>query len=752
MPKPNWRDLALLAGITLAGLALRLAVWRWREFQPLGGDEQEYLQQALTLLREHQYVELRLMRPPLYTLFLAASILAVDSLVHQLRLVQALISAATVPLVYLLTQEVAGWGKWRSPQRAALLAATLCALNYTLAANATELLTETLFMFGLTTSLWLLLRAGRSATWPLASLAGFAVGTLCLVRSVGLPLLPLGVVWLLLKSQATSHKLKATSLPFLCAALLVIAPWTARNALSYGGLIIIDTTGAENLWLDNDPAGREAVKAQLYALGEDRLLRQQVASRQGVAVLLADPGRFAAKAWGELLKLFALEQSDDLRARRAIWVAPAELWTRLILGDALWLVLLLAGSYGLAQSALVAHHSNGARLYVRAPLVGARKGHPYIPQIYRGEPLVPRTFATDDHKSNNHRRRVLGSRLSALGSRLSALGCSPAWLLTPWVLYVLLTTLLFHVELRYRLPLYPALLPYAALVLVGGASHIGWRTRLATLAPLLGLTLTLLHAPYPALVWQLGWKHWHLARAEAALNTGELALAQGEAAAALALEPTSALAQVALARAALVTGDQQGALALLDAAITAVPDHPQAHVLRGAVRRALGDLAGARADLAYETASRQDLQRWLWAHPAMPAPTRLALGDGLDLGFVAGVHAVRESETGFRWTTAQAELRLTPPAGAHELVLRLASGQPTDTPPVQVAVWVGGEHLGTVPATVGWAEVSVPLPTPTTGGDLVVTLRVPTFTPRQFERASPDGRILGVQVAWVAGR
>ena len=689
---------------------MRLAVWRWREFQPLGGDEQEYLQQALTLLREHQYVELRLMRPPLYTLFLAASILAVDSLVQQLRLVQALISAATVPLVYLLTQEVAGQGKWRSPQRAALLAATLCALNYTLAANATELLTETLFMLGLTTTLWLLLRAGRGTTWPLASLAGLAAGALCLVRSVGLPLLPLGAVWLLINPQATSHNLKAKSLPFLCAALLVILPWTARNALSYGGLIIIDTTGAENLWLDNDPAGREAVKAHLYALGADRLLRQQVASRQGVAVLLADPGRFAAKAWGEARKLFALEQSDDLRARRAIWVAPAELWTRLLLGDALWLVLLLAGSYGLTYNT-----------------------------------FVPHTLAPYDHKRNDHKRRAIGYWLLAMAS-------SPAWLLAPWALYVLLTTLLFHVELRYRLPLYPALLPYAALVLVGGASRSGWRARLATLAPLLGLSLTLLHAPYPALAWQLGWKHWHLARAEAALKTGELALAQGEAAAALTLDPASALAQVALARAALVTGDRQGALAILDAAIAAVPDHPQARVLRGAVRRALGDLAGARADLAYETASRQDLQRWLWAYPAMPAPARLALGDGLDLGFVAGVHAVREGETGFRWTTAQADLRLTPPAGAHALVLRLASGQPTGTPPVPVAVWVGGEPVGTIPATVGWAELTVPLPTPTTGGDLVVTLRVPTFTPRQFDRASPDGRSLGVQVAWVVGQ
>ncbi|MBO9320337.1 MAG: hypothetical protein J7460_15105, partial [Chloroflexus sp.] len=78
----NW----WLAIMTLTGLALvfRLLVWRWRELYPLGGDEAEYLAQAITLLQERRYVELRLMRPPLYPLFLATAILFVDSLVQNL--------------------------------------------------------------------------------------------------------------------------------------------------------------------------------------------------------------------------------------------------------------------------------------------------------------------------------------------------------------------------------------------------------------------------------------------------------------------------------------------------------------------------------------------------------------------------------------------------------------------------------------------------------------------------------------------
>jgi len=701
----------------LLGLGLRLLVWRWREFQPLGGDEQEYLDAALTLLRERRYVELQFMRPPLYPLFLAASVYAVDSLVQNLRLVQAVVSAATISLVGLLTLEVAR-GEGRSGARPALLAALLCALSYTLAANAAELLSETLFLFGLTAALWLILRAGRTASLPLTALAGLALGALCLVRSVALPLLPLGGVWLLVNAKCKMQNAKASTTtgtsastsawlgPGLrqCCILtfafcIILLPWTARNYATYGGLILIDTTGAENLWLDNDPAGREAVKAQLYALGDDRLLRQQLGSRNGVAAILADPARFAGKAWGELQKFFALEYSDDMRDRPAIWVRPADVWLRLLLGDALWLTLLLAGSYGLARTL--------------------------------------------------HRLR------------------SPAWLLAPWALYVLLTTLIFHVELRYRLPLFPALLPYAALVLAGSGrssvvarlsaigyrlSAIGYRrpSLLPALVPVACLALTLLHVNYLALGWQLGWKHWRLAQADAALAQGDTPSAIRAAEGALRLDERSALARIALARAALLASDRPAALAYLDAAIAAIPDHPQAHVLRGDLRRAGGDSDGARADLAYETASLQNLQAWGWERFVTPPPARLALGDGLDLGFVRGFHGLAHGDDGFRWTQDAAELRLAAPADARTLRLRVASGRPPQAAPVPLELLVNGASAGTFNVGAAWHELELPLAG--AGGELLVELRSPTFTPRSFDRASPDGRRLGIKLAWAEVR
>ncbi len=701
------RDLLLLALITLAGLALRLLVWHWRAFQPLGGDEQEYLNQALTLLRERSYVELRLMRPPLYTLFLASSIVLVDSLVQNLRLVQASLSAATVPLVYLLTLELTQHPPQAgAPRRGvALLAAGLCAASYTLAANATELLTETLFLFGLSAAFWLLLHAARLQRWPLAALAGLTVGALSLVRSVGLPLVPLAALWLGLAGWLAPAPVSPVpprpnrlrlhlALVYACCALLVILPWTARNYLRYGGLILIDTTGAENLWLDNDPAGREAVKAQLYALGEERLLRQQIATQRGSERILADPARFAAKAWDELLAFFALEQSDDMLTRRAIWVSPGETWTRLLLGDALWLLIMLGGSYGLT-SALAGMDRAGGRF----------------------------------------------GRLAALRS--------PAWLLAPWALYVLLTTLIFHVELRYRLPLYPALLPYAALSLAELATLRG-RGRLSILAlavPLIGLGLTLLHAPYPALALQLGPKHWQLARAEAALAQGELELAYQASSAALAHDERSALARIGLARVAAAEGNLEAALALLDAALVAVPDHAQAHVLRGDLHRLLGDAEAARTDLAYERATRQDLQAWLWARALTPAASRLELGNGLDLGFVRGVHAGLTGERGYRWTAERAHVRLQRPAAATRLHLQLASGRPAETALLPVEIWLAGTHLTTLAVPPTWHTFSLDLPASSIEGELVIELRTPGFTPRDYDPASPDGRRLGLKLA-----
>jgi 4-amino-4-deoxy-L-arabinose transferase-like glycosyltransferase len=734
---------AILLFVFAIALALRLLVWHWHEQYQLGGDEQEYFDQALALLRTHRYVELKLMRPPLYTGFLAACIYIFDSLIQRLRLIQAIISALTIVPIYLLTRQLFGG------RRIALLAALLAALNYTLAANATELLTETLFVFGLTVFFWLLLITGQApstpgktpliralAHWP-AILAGLTLGALILLRSVALPLLPLGALWFLARienkeqrTEVTATKRAATcSLLFVLCSLIVILPWTTRNYLTYGALILVDTTGAENLWLDNnanaatstDPFGREAAKRELYALGDDRAARQRLATQNGIAAIAGYPGWFAQKAWGQAVSFFALQYFDDMRERRAIWVPPLEVWLRLLLGDGMWLALLLGGAAGL-WLAPTSDPSSRLRAGDRRPT-----------QSYSGQQSV-----------------VRGPWSVVVDPRL---------LFIPWALYTLFTAMLFHVELRYRLPLYPVLLPYAAQMIVNCKLHIvnSGRSKFtidnlqfAILGPLFTAVLlvgiTLLHRDYIHESWMLAQKHIQFWQADRALSRGDSASATTAAKAALELDGDSALARVVLARAALVHGDQPGALAALDNAIGALKAHPYAHLLRGAILREQGDHAGAAMEFAYERNSLEDLQRWSWDAFAAFARLPNALDIGTDdLGFVQGFWL---PDDGSRWTRGTAQALLSAPATNPHLQLQLNAGRPAGAPTPQVSILVNGQTIARLAPANQWREYSVELPTALIPPDrrLIVTIRSDTFRQRDYDRANPDDRDLGVMV------
>jgi 4-amino-4-deoxy-L-arabinose transferase-like glycosyltransferase len=676
-----------------AAVLLRLLVWEMRRFVPLGGDELEYLQAALTLLQERRYVELQFMRPPVYPLFLAASIVLVDSLVQHLRFVQLLISTATVPLTVLLARELAR--VYLPPQRVAtagFVAGWLAALSYTLAANATELLTETLFLAGLTAALWLLLRQLRA---PLFGgwgwlLLGVLIALLTLTRSVGLPLLPLALLWLLLRSPraALPIALRHAAL-LLLGSLLLLVPWAARNTLTYGGLILVDTTGAENLWLDNDPAGREAVKAQLYALGDDRLARQQLAAQRGIAVISADPQRFAQKAFGELIRTFALEQSDDLRARPAIVVEPPEVWLRLLLGDAHWLLIALLGAAVLG----------GLLLHRRPQTVG-----------------------------------LLGDRFTWT--------VGPIWVFAGWAAYILLTTTLFHVELRYRLPLYPILIAPAAL-LFSGLRLNRWA---AAPLPLLVLLLTLLHAPYPLQAVQLAGKHAALALTELQLRLQQPAAALAGSERLVDAFPDSVLARVQQARALAALGRSDAALTVLDQAVALLPAHPYAQLLRADLLRAAGETAAARAALRdYETAARQDLADWLRVRRVSPLPSRLVIADGLELGFISGWHALLPADGDGRRSRGAAWVELQAPPSATVLQLDLAGGRP-DGSATALRIVVNGRVLFDAVVPAVRQQLTLPLPADLQGRALLVELRSSAYLPRDFDRSSPDGRKLGVQL------
>jgi hypothetical protein len=264
--------------------------------------------------------------------------------------------------------------------------------------------------------------------------------------------------------------------------------------------------------------------------------------------------------------------------------------------------------------------------------------------------------------------------------------------------------------------------------------------------------LVLLHAPYPLLAWHLGWKHVHLARANAALTVHNAQAAQSQGQAALQHDEGSVLARGVLAQAALQQQDIAQAKAMLHEAIALLPAHPQPHLLLGDVLRVQGETDRARHHFSYETATLQDVQTWSWQRFITPPPTTLDVGNGLDLGFIQGLHAT-QPDTHWRWSTDQARLQLALPAQRPvTLSLRLAAGRPADAPLPTVTVTTSSGITAEFLVAVDWQVYTVPLtslPTnhqTTKTAPLIVELSSDTFTPRAYDRTSDDGRVLGVMV------
>jgi len=268
-------------------------------------------------------------QPPGYTVFLAGVLAVTGRSVLAIKLVQALLGALTVWIVYGLGR------RWMDHSRG-LLAAWICALYPTLIAFTHYLWSETLFIFLFTLGVWLLTRSNRLLDARLAAGAGAVFGLAALTRGVLFFLLPVICLWLVWTHRRQWRTAARRALWLFLAALIVIAPWSLRNSLLHDGFVWIDTGGPFNVWRGNAPetfAERpapprfsyappfedlpllpvgpqdqrtfvETVKQQLHQANPTDL---QVA-RGGRALarrqILAAPGQFLRRAWTKTVDLW----------------------------------------------------------------------------------------------------------------------------------------------------------------------------------------------------------------------------------------------------------------------------------------------------------------------------------------------------------------------------------------------------------------------------------------------------------------
>lgn len=253
--------------VLLLALALRVAVVVGTpDFTPYG-DPADYDTHARSLIERHAYPPTQLaapftpsaLRPPAYPVLLAAAYALPGADRTAGRLLGALLGTLVVALAMALAGRLLG-------RRVAVWTGVVAAVDAPLVWLNASLLSESLFTVLILATLLCLERCARAparaAPLRTAAAAGALAAAAMLTRSNGAVLLvPLAVV--LLRDR---RALAAA----LAAVVLVLAPWTVRNAVVFGRLLPLGTQSgytAAGQW--NEVAAAPGELQAAWRIGQD---------------------------------------------------------------------------------------------------------------------------------------------------------------------------------------------------------------------------------------------------------------------------------------------------------------------------------------------------------------------------------------------------------------------------------------------------------------------------------------------------
>ncbi len=263
-----------LGGISLLALALRLIWVFYTDTIPLGGDPHWYYVVGINISEGFGFVadrnelweipgpgEPTAFWPPGYPFALGALFTVTGESITSAQVLNAVLSAATVPFVYALGRRI-------FDHRAGLISALLFAVFPNVIAGTPLLFPEPLFGLIFSAALLLIVSVspdGERNWLPLVAL-GFLAGLATLTRGQGALLFPIaGVTWLMQSGWRPAIRGVAIA---AVVAVAVVAPWTVRNAVEMHAFIPISTNSgaalrvghnAESIgttkWTDDDVGG-----------------------------------------------------------------------------------------------------------------------------------------------------------------------------------------------------------------------------------------------------------------------------------------------------------------------------------------------------------------------------------------------------------------------------------------------------------------------------------------------------------------
>ncbi|MFM2309108.1 MAG: hypothetical protein RLY87_1229 [Chloroflexota bacterium] len=712
----------LWAAIALA-IGVRIAVWIAVPRTTLLSDEGEYLSAAQWLAYGRGfawYLDYFWTRAPLYPL-LVSFILRAGGNPTWVAVVQGVLSLSHVVLVWLIARRL-----WPQHSAVANIAAVLVAVALPLATATVMVLTETLYLTLMLTILWLAVgfRIAQPSIWRAAAL-GILLALATLTRGMTIVYIPVLILWMRYGGGAVGVDRARATLVMLCACVAFVAPWSIYASRTYGGVVLVDTTGAYNLLVSAhaaaDPA-QSSVRTDAFvaALIDARApapeqscapfpgvlatqgARQAAMTREAVCLIAAYPVAFVQRIPGEFVSFWQIRYGSAERFTKGFTIGNVSAtYARLLFWlDDVWYVLVLFP----ALVGLWAMRRDGA----------TRSQH----EVFLIFVLIP---------------IVLGAGVFSIT--------------------------------RFRL----ILLPMLAIAAAGFISFLWQRRWRELVSPGAGITIAL-----ASVIWCMAATPWvtvwpgvapsffgpspSVLFCNTLVTEAQVLRANSDAyAAQLYADPfinpipqplPLPLDRVGVALQASWQGRAQDVAGLLPADD---PELVEIQITRADALRTLGDRDAAKKLLGDTNVDRRNPVEWAWQW-LKPAPSReIDVGNDLDLGYIRGCYLGEGDavlNVNLRWCSDGAQFRF--PAAGNGATQRLAlrvdgRGWPTDVVPSgPIEVWVDNRIIGTFAADTPRVRVEViDLPVQPQGGDIVITLRGPTFVPDANDYRKQRGPLTG---------
>lgn len=248
----------ILLVIFILALTIRLSALLVLPGRHTYGDEPMYMRVAQRICDDLAYPERRPGRPPGYATFIAAVWQLGPNTYTFLRLVQAGVGAATVILVFLVADQVFS-------ETIAATAAVLMSLYPLWIYTGSLAFPQTIVCALLYLVCLTMLYGQEELNLRYGALVGILTGVTVLCAPTYVVLLPALLIWLIFirRPRATGKSLRFWAVCLIGFAF-VIGPWSVRNWIVSGEMIVISTNGPVNFWLGNNPSATLNTKSHLY--------------------------------------------------------------------------------------------------------------------------------------------------------------------------------------------------------------------------------------------------------------------------------------------------------------------------------------------------------------------------------------------------------------------------------------------------------------------------------------------------------